>query len=263
MTISQTKHQIIPLSKIRRPSRIDRISISEESIHELAENIRELGLLQNPLVRKVGEEYEIIFGDRRILAVTSLGWTEVECGVAEMDDAQTAEVRGSENLQRDDLTVIEEARIYENLQKNYGRTINQIARKMSKSPGTVKRRLDLLTMPQCLQEAMHSKKISYGVAESLWPITDPSALDYYLSFACDHGVTVTVARGWTTDWKASQMTLEPNQESMQALGPAAAIRPTYIACDLCEQPELVQDLKLLRLCKGCMKALTRASLEDS
>lgn len=262
MTTYQNKFQVIPLSKIRRPGRIDRISISEESINDLANNIREQGLLQSPLVRRVGEEYEIIFGDRRILAVGRLAWTEVECKVVEMDDARAAEVRASENLQREDLTVIEEARIYENLHKNHGMSIDQIARKMGKSPGTVKRRLDLLKMPQCLQEAMHAKKISYGVAESLWPITDPSALDYYLSFACDHGVTVTIARGWTNDWKSSQVRLEPNDDAVGVLQSPAGIRPTYIACDLCEQPELIQDLQMIRLCKECAKVLAKAKLQD-
>lgn len=261
MPTSKNKLELIPLSKIKRPARLDRIQISEEKINELANNIQEQGLLQSPLVRKIGEEYEIIAGDRRILAVTKLGWTEVECVVAVMDDKQTAEARASENLAREDLTVIEEARIYENLRKNHGMTVEQIARKMGKSGGTVKRRLDLLKMPQSLQDAMHAKKISYGVAEALWPIADPSSLDYYLSFACDHGVTVTVARGWTADWKAAQLRLEPDQDAMTGLETPAAIRPTYIACDLCQQPELIQNLVITRLCAHCAKEISRLRAE--
>jgi ParB family chromosome partitioning protein len=261
MTTSKNKYLIIPLSKIRRPDVLDRIGISEEALNELADNIKEHGLLQSPLVRQAGEEYEIIFGDRRILAVTKLGWTEAECKIVSMDDTETAEVRASENLAREDLTVIEEARIYRNLVKKHGRTIDQIARRMGKSGGTVKRRLDLLKMPQSLQDAMHAKKISYGVAEALWPIADPSSLDYYLSFACDHGVTVTVARGWTADWKAAQLRLEPNQDAMTQLETPAAIRPTYIACDLCQQPELIQNLVITRLCTDCAKQISRLKAE--
>jgi len=137
-----------------RPEIADRIDIEEEKVRELAENIREQGLLQSPLVRKVGNEYEIIAGDRRILAVKKLGWSEIECVVCQMTDAQAAEARASENLAREDLTVIEEARVYERLLKTYGYTIKQIAEKMGKSAGVVKRRLDLLKMPQCLQDAI-------------------------------------------------------------------------------------------------------------
>lgn len=262
MTTSKNKYLVIPLGKIRRPSIIDRIQISEEAINELADNIREHGLLQSPLVRQMGEQYEIIFGDRRILAVSKLGWTEAECKIVTMDDAESAEVRASENLAREDLTVIEEARIYKNLMEKYGKTIDQIARRMGKKAGTVKRRLDLLKMPKCLQDAMHAKKIGYGVAEALWPIADPGALDYYLSFACDHGVTVTVARQWATDWKGAQRRLEPNEDSISTLSSPAEMRPTYIACDLCDQAELIQDLKTIHLCKQCAKTLTRAKIEQ-
>jgi ParB/RepB/Spo0J family partition protein len=261
MTTSGNILATVPLQKIRRPAKVDRIEISEEGIRELAENIREQGLLQSPLLRKVGEEYEIIAGDRRILAITRLGWTEVLCVVAQMTDKQTAEARASENLAREDLTVIEEARIYENLHKVHGMTIEQIAQKMGKSAGTIKRRVDLLKMPQCLQTAMHKKQISYGVAEALWPITDPAALDYYMSFACDHGVTVTVARQWANDWKASQRRIETGDDPVEKLQTAAGIRPTYIACDLCEQPELIQDMKLIRLCKACARRIERAQME--
>ena len=262
MTTSKNKLEVIPVSKIVRPEIADRIDIEEEKVKELAENIREQGLLQSPLVRKVGNEYEIIAGDRRILAIKKLGWTEVECVVCEMTDAQTAEARASENLAREDLTVIEEARIYSRLVKKHGYTIAQIAEKIGKSAGVVKRRLDLLKMPQCLQDAMHSRKISYGVAEALWPILDPAALDYYLSFACDHGVTVPIARQWANDWKASQRRLQEGEDPMQNVEATSAIRPTYIACDLCGQPELVEHLQVIRLCRECAKPLAKAKLQD-
>jgi len=258
MTTSKNRLEVIPVSKIIRPEIADRIDIEEEKVRELAENIREQGLLQSPLVRKVGNEYEIIAGDRRILAIKKLGWTEVECVVCQMTDAQTAEARASENLAREDLTVIEEARIYARLLKTHGYTIKQIAEKMGKSAGVVKRRLDLLKMPQCLQDAMHARKISYGVAEALWPISDPAALDYYLSFACDHGVTVPIARQWANDWKMSQRRLREDEDPMQNMEAAPAIRPTYIACDLCEQPELVEHLQIVRLCRECAMRIAQA-----
>jgi len=215
------------------PEIADRIDIEEEKVRELAENIREQGLLQSPLVRKVGNEYEIIAGDRRILAVKKLGWSEIECVVCQMTDAQAAEARASENLAREDLTVIEEARVYERLLKTYGYTIKQIAEKMGKSA-------------------------SYGVAEALWPISDPAALDYYLSFACDHGVTVPIARQWANDWKMSQRRLREDEDPMQNMEAAPAIRPTYIACDLCEQPELVEHLQIVRLCRECAMRIAQA-----
>lgn len=250
------------VERIKRPAVIDRIEIDQSEISGLADNIKEQGLLQAPILRIMGEEYEIVAGDRRILAIKLLGWTKVECVVREMADVQASEIRACENLQRVDLSVIEEARIYKNLRDKHGKKIDQIARAMGKSPGTVKRRLDLLTMPQCLQDAMHAKKISYGVAEALWPISDPGSLDYYLGFACDHGVTVTIARQWTNDWKATQRRINDSTEDGVNMLEPPAIRPTYLACDLCDQPELVENLTIVRICTECAKRLNKTKMED-
>lgn len=252
----------IPLDKIKRPQRIDRIDISDDGITELADNIKEVGLLQSPLVREVDGGFEIIAGDRRILAVTKLKWAEVDCVLCKMTDLQAAEARASENLRRVDLTVMEEARIYEHLINEYGRTVNQIAESMGIAGGTVKRRLDLLKMHKSLQDAMHKKQISYGVAEALAPIVDQTALEYYLGFACDHGVTVTIARQWANDWKSSMRRRDAESDPASAITSPAISQPTYLACDLCQEPELVQNFTHLKLCRECTKRLARAKFDD-
>jgi len=254
-----TKNEIreIPLELITRPQQTDRIDISDKEINELAESIREVGLLQSPLVREVDGLFEIIAGDRRILAITKLGRTVVDCVVCKMTDLQAAEARATENLQRVNLTVIEEAKIYERLAIKHGRTNEQIGKRMGVSPAIVKRRRDLLKMQQCLQDAMHAKKITYGVAEALSPIVDQTALEYYLGFACDHGVTVAIARQWCSDWRSSMRRLDDAQDPSEAINSPAIAQPTYLACDLCHGAEEVQNFTHLKVCKGCVKQLAR------
>jgi ParB family chromosome partitioning protein len=243
---------------IDRPKISDRIDIEEEEIASLADTIEEVGLLQPPILRKLGGRHEIVAGDRRILAIKRLGYTNVECFVCLLTDKQTAIIRGIENLERVNLSVIEEARIYKNLRDKYEMRIDQIAKKVKRSPGIVKRRLDLLKMPDCLINATHKKLISYGVAEALWVITDESALDYYLTFATEHGITVAIARQWAQDWKSSQRRItQGNEDPMEAITPPQ-IRPTYIACDICDQPELIQNLEIVRVCKDCAKLMREA-----
>jgi ParB family chromosome partitioning protein len=258
------QHEIVTLSleQIKRPQRKDRIDISPEKISELAQNITEVGLLQDPLVRKIDGGYEIVFGDRRILAIRKLGWTEVQVKLCDLSDVETAEVRGAENLLREDLTVIEEARVYLNLKENYGRTVDQIAERFGIGGGTVKRRMDLLKMDQTLQSAMHAKTITYGVAEALAPIADKTALDYYLGFAIDHGVTVTIARQWCSDWKASMRRRDAEDDPAGALTSPVIHQPTYLACDLCHGAEKVQNLTYLRLCKECAGKLASAVRQE-
>ena len=258
----QHKIVVIPLVEMRRPRKKDRIDISEEGITELALNIEEVGLLQDPLVRNTEDGYEIIAGDRRILAIRKLGWTEVQVKLCDLSDVETAEVRASENLLREDLTVIEEAKIYFNLKENYGRTMDQIAERFGIKGGTVKRRLDLLKMDISLQNAMHAKAISYGVAEALAPIVDKTALDYYLGFAIDHGVTVAVARQWCVDWKSSMRRLDEGSDPGEAITSPAITQPTYLACDLCHGAEEVQNLAYLKLCRECAKQLSKIAREE-
>jgi len=252
----------IKVSKIRRPQTIDRIDIEQAEVRALADSIDRQGLLQAPILRPIGNEYEIVAGDRRIQAIKLLEWEWVQCVVKEMTDKQAAEIRATENLQRVNLSVIEEAKIYKNLHQNHGLSIDDIARRMGRSGGTVKRRIDLLKMPEALQTAMHKKQITYGVAEALWVISDETALDYYLGFAVDHGVTVTIARQWAGDWKASQRRIEEeNLDPGDALT-SPMIRPVYFACDVCEQPELVQDLSVIRVCKACATKIARANFDQ-
>ena len=259
---AENRIELIKVEKIKRPQRIDRIDISDKEIQALALNIQEVGLLQNPLVRESDGFYEIIAGDRRILAITKLGWEVVRCIICEMTDVQAAEARASENLQRVNLTVIEEAKIYDHLNKTHGLSVDKIAERMGISGGTVKRRIDLLKMDQSLQDAMHAKKISYGVAEALAPIVDQTALEYYLGFACDHGVTVTIARQWASDWKSSMRRRDAESDPAEAITSPVIAQPVYLACDLCLEPELVQNFTHLKLCRDCAKRISRARHDE-
>ena len=81
----------VSVSKIRRPQVIDRIDIEESAVRELAESISKQDLLQAPILRPVDDEYEIVAGDRRILAIKLLEWEEVQCVIREMTDKQAAE----------------------------------------------------------------------------------------------------------------------------------------------------------------------------
>jgi len=249
----------VEVNKIDRPGVIDRISIDPDEVESLARSIEEQGLLQAPVLRAKDGRFEIVAGDRRIMAIKRLGWEKIKCTVKELSDTETAEIRGSENLQRENLTIIEEAKIYQNLNVTHGRTIEQIARRMGKSAGTIKRRMDLLKMPPQMQRALHENKITYGVAEALWPISDEAALDYYLGFAVDHGVTVAVARQWCKDWKDSLRRQEQQPQEQVETMSNPMDRPVYIGCDLCKEPERVEQLKTFRVCERCAAELAKVA----
>jgi len=248
----------IALDLIDEPKGIVRLEIDPGRLQDLAENIDEMGLLQPIVVRPDGERFEVVFGHRRFLAHKILKARDIACIVRVLTDLECALMRGTENIQRDDLSPIEEAAIYSDLHDNHGLGYEQIGKRMGKSPGIVKRRLDLLRMPPQLQQAIHKKQINYSVAEELWSLGDNSAIDYFLVYAVDHGATQAVVRSWVKDWKDEQRRKEAG--TGVGGGPTAPLetRPVYVPCDLCLEAMELGSETLFRTCPRCTKSITDA-----
>ena len=248
----------VPLEKIREPKATIRMDIDPDSIEELALSISEIGLLQPVLLAIDGDGFEMVAGHRRLLAHKKLGLSKIKSVIRTMTQDEIGLARATENINRVDLTPIEEAATYKNLMEEYKMSIEKVAEKMGKKPHTIKRRMDLLRMPPSLQKAVHKKEISMTVAEELWSIRDQTALDYYLVFAIENGCTREVARQWAKDWKDSERR-KANPDVVGGQLPLSPLepRPTYLPCDICLKPvELGKD-KLIRVCPVCMSIITK------
>jgi ParB family chromosome partitioning protein len=244
---------------IDEPKGVVRLEINPEAIKDLAENIDEVGLLQPIIVRPDGERFEIVFGHRRYLAHKVLKARKIACIVRVLSDVECAIMRATENVQRVDLSPIEEAAIYADLHDTHGLSYEQVGRRMGKSGGVVKRRLDLLKMPTQLQKAVHIKAINYSVAEELWSLGDNSAIDYFLGYAVDHGATQAVVRGWVRDWKDEQRRKESGTGEGGGANAPMETRPVYVACDVCLQSMELGSETLFRTCPKCSKLITNAA----
>jgi len=255
---SESKVRLLSLSSIDEPAGRVRLGINEQSIQELADSISAVDLLQPILVRPVGDRFEIVFGHRRFLACQRLGWQKIQAVVRELTDADVALRRATENIAREDLSPVEEAAIYQDLRDTHGLSIDQIGKRMGKSAGVVKRRLDLLKMPPQLQKAIHEKKISYSVAEELWSLGDISGIDYYLAFAVDHGATTAVVREWVREWKSAQRAKEADPEGGRGVASPMQSRPVYVSCDLCQGPMEIGQETTIRACPGCVETIRKA-----
>jgi ParB family chromosome partitioning protein len=249
----------ISLASIDEPRGILRMDIDPDDLADLAESISEIGLLQPILVAIDGDRYEIVFGHRRFLASKKLGLSTIRAVAREMSQEEIGIARATENISRADLTPLEEAATYKNLLDGYGLTLEQVAKKMGKTPGTIRRRMDLLRMPPKLQKAVHKKQISITVAEELWPIADEASLDYYLIFAIENGCTKEVARQWAKDWQDGQRrsNFAGGEGGFSAVSPYEP-RPSYVPCDICTQPVDLNVSKLFRTCPDCFGAIKKA-----
>jgi len=144
----------------------------DQALKELAISIREHGVIQPILVRKFGEKYEIIAGERRYKASTMAGLTKIPAIVKNLDDKESSKVALIENLQRRDLTPIEEARTYQKILDLDEMTQEQLAKTMGKSQSAVSNKLRLLSLPDEIQEALLKEEISERHARSLLNVDD-------------------------------------------------------------------------------------------
>ncbi|WP_079710073.1 nucleoid occlusion protein [Paraliobacillus ryukyuensis] len=185
----------IPVNEIA-PNRYQPRSIfKQEKIEELAQTIHTHGMIQPIVVRKMepddeGRKFEIIAGERRWRAVTSLEWETVPVIIREMNEAETASVALIENLQREELTVIEEAKAYGRLLELHGLTQEALAQRLGKSQSTIANKMRLLKLPESVQIAILEKKITERHARALIVIKDPEKQEKVLQEIIDKQLNV-------------------------------------------------------------------------
>lgn len=160
--------ELLPISSIIKNPYQPRIVFDEEKLQELSQSIKENGVLQPIIVRKssiIG--YEILAGERRFRASQLAGLTEIPAIVRYLTDDEMMTLAILENLQRDDLTVLDEARSLQNLVTKQGLTHAQVAEKLGKSRPYVSNAIRTLSLPESILQLIEDKKISQGHARLL------------------------------------------------------------------------------------------------
>lgn len=157
----------LPISKIRPNKGQPRKTFKPEDLAELTDSIKQNGILQPLLVRKQGDYYEIVAGERRYQAARAAGLEEVPVIIREISDEDVFKLALIENLQRSDLTPLEEAQGYRQLIKDKGLTQEELAQALSKSRSTITNTLRLLDLPQEVQELVDEGKLTAGHARAI------------------------------------------------------------------------------------------------
>ena len=241
----------IKLELIDRPEDIVRMEINPDSLQELVLSIQERGLRQPIEVTPREGRFLIVFGDRRFLAHKILKKADILCRVEEMEDDQVLIDRAIENLQDVNLTPFEEGHQYKGLVEKAGMSLEEVSRRVGKSPGVVQRRMDIMRMPESFQKALHAGHISISAAEELWSCPDAGRREYFLNMAVEHGVSRDVARLWVQDFKKEKRRGDVAGVNGGGPSPVYEDAPIYRACDFCKGPVEYKDLVELRICKGC------------
>lgn len=164
----------IPISDIEPNPDQPRKEFDLQALNDLADSLREHGLLQPILVRPVGERYCIIAGERRLRAAKIAGFTKIESIVQLCSDQEMAERALVENIQRANLSPLEEGMAYNRLIEEYGLTQELVAQRVGKARTTVANLLRVILLPEVVLELLRNEKISLGHAKVLLGIKDTS-----------------------------------------------------------------------------------------
>lgn len=180
----------IPIEDII-PNRFQpRLTFDDAALQELASSIKEHGIIQPLVLRKLGDKYEIIAGERRYKASQLAGLTTVPAVISDIDDEKSAEVALVENIQRKNLTAIEEAKSYKNILDRGYLTQEQLAEKLGISQGTIANKLRLLNLCDEVQDALLQEKISERHARALLAVKDPAEQIKWLNKILNDRLTV-------------------------------------------------------------------------
>lgn len=180
----------LPIDEIDPNPNQPRGRFDGESLRELAESIRLHGLLQPIVVRRSGERYQLVVGERRFRASRMAGRTTVPAVVRDIGDEDTLKLALLENLQREDLSPIEEARGYVSLRDGFGIAVKEIAEALGKDRSTVANTIRLLGLPQRVIELLEEGRLTAGHARAILAIDGDAERIAWAEQAASGGLTV-------------------------------------------------------------------------
>lgn len=210
----------LKISQIEPNRNQPRRSFDEDALEELSQSIKEHGVLQPILVRpQIYGGYQIVAGERRYRASRMAGLTEIPAIIKELSDSETMQIALIENLQRRDLSDLEEAKGYQTLMDEYGFSQEDVARTVGKSRSAVANTLRLLGLPDDVKELLDQGKLSAGHARALLAVDQ----DTEIKEAADKIIKEGLSVRQTEKLVKSMGSAKPKKQAVQKLSPYAEV----------------------------------------
>ncbi len=192
----------LPIDDVLANKYQPRKSFDDEALNELADSIREKGVLQPIVVRKAGaEKYELIAGERRLRAARQAGLSTIPALVKDVSDLESLELALIENIQRRDLNPIEEAQSYSSLVNEFGLTQEDLARRVGRERSTVTNMLRLLKLSDPIQKDLAANVLTMGHARALLALTDAAAQMQVRAEIVSKGLSVRATEALVARWR--------------------------------------------------------------
>lgn len=190
MEVERQEQSKIPVDEIRPNPYQPRKVFNDEALKELSSSIKQHGVFTPILVKKSIQGYDLIAGERRLRASMLAGLKDISAIIVDFDDQEMMEIALLENIQREDLNVIEEAKAYEKLIQRLGYTQEQLAHRVGKSREHITNLLRLLKLPEDVQEYVVSKQLSMGHVRALLGLKTEASMRKVAKQAIDQGLSV-------------------------------------------------------------------------
>ena len=253
--------KMIQLSLIDEPAIAVRSSMNREKLDTLKRSIKNVGLLQPVVLKAKGKRYEIIVGHRRLTAMAEMKEERIPARVFDGERLARAEVaKLHENLEREDVNALDEARFIARIHKEYELSQAEIAKQIGRSEGYVSQRVAIINAPAIVQEALEDGLISFSVAREFAQIDDEGELTHMMHFAINNGITPNVAKSWRLQYEAK--VAAGNMESGAEWKPPAPDDGGGAAsfdCETCFEKTNTNQMKILRVCPGCYNTVRKSN----
>ena len=197
--------QEIFTDRINDPKDAMRTELDKSALFELADNIKQNGLINPITVRPVGDMYEVVAGHRRLSACKIAGILKIQCIVRVLNDQETFAVMAAENLERADVDPVDEAVFIARYIQQSGKTVAEVAKALRRSIAFVETRLAVGSMPDYMKAYLKDGSMKLGVALALVQITNDPIRHVWVDMAVRDGVSVAQAEYWLHGWKVSQL----------------------------------------------------------
>lgn len=257
-----TKLTYINLSDLDLPEFEAHSNTDNTKLQEISESIKEIGVIEPLLVRKIKKRYEIVVGCLRFKASALAGLKAVPCLILSIDDRQAEIIKAHENLKRVDLDHVDQGHTFIMMKSKFNMTEDAISKIVGKSISYISNHINLVTQDKELTAAVKNGSLSFSHARELLQVPDISTRRQFQSYCENEGATITVLRTWIREDKNSQV-LNPSNDS-QISEHTSQYPSTYQGhkCEACSLPIPAGEIRQLILCTPCHHALKNAISEE-
>lgn len=188
--LGEREARMVPVAALRPNPHQPRHHMDETALEELTDSIRQNGVLQPVLVRRQGQAYELVAGERRFRAASRAGLSEIPALICTLEETESMKLALLENIQRENLNVMEEAEAYQSIMEALGATHQELSEVLGKSRSTVTNMLRLLNLDESIRAFLEQGDLTMGHARALLSIEDPAARLRLARHAAQKGLSV-------------------------------------------------------------------------